>query len=115
MSGVRTYGQDAAIAAQTHRLLATAASLDYVLLLVTDSAGTRIPPDDAERAIHDGLSRAVDDAIVLLRAVLPLNDDDARIFVRDGMRAVRSAMDAEALADDDRTFALIALVNDLAS
>jgi hypothetical protein len=114
MSGVRTYGDHAPVAAQTHRLLATAASLDYVLMLVTGTAGTRIPPDDSQRAIHDGLARAVDDALVLLRAVLPLRERGARAFARDGLRAVRAAIDAESLADDNRTFALIALATDLA-
>ena len=37
-------------------MLATAASLDYVLMLVTDTAGTRIPENDAQRAIRDGLA-----------------------------------------------------------
>ncbi len=115
MSGVRMFGADAGVAAQTHRVLATAASLDYVLMLATDSAGTRIPADDAQRAIRDGFARAIDDSLALLRAIVSRDDAQARGFARDGVRTVRAAIDAESLADDDRLFALIALGADAAS
>ncbi len=115
MSGVRDYGSHAAVAAQTHRLLATAASLDYVLMLATGSAGTRIGAADAQRAIHAGLARAIDDALLLLRMLAPLDDPAARTFARAGLRTVRSTIEAEALSQDDRTFALIALTTDLCS
>ena len=115
MSGIRNYRGHAEVAKHTHRVLATAASLDYVLMLVTGTAGTRIPPDDSQRAIHDGFSRAIDDALVLLRAVVPLRERGAHAFARDGLRAVRAAIDTESLADDNRTFTLIALATDLAS
>ncbi len=116
MSGIRDYGDHEAVAAHTHRLLATAASLDYVLMLATDSVGTRIPQDDARRAIHDGFARAVDDALLLLRSIVSTNnDEETRVFARDGVRTVRAAIDAEALADDHRAFALIALATDLCS
>lgn len=113
MNGVRNYRADAAVAAQIERALATAASLDYVLMLATDSAGTRLPADDVRRAIRDGFARAVDDALPFLRAVAQVDDAAARSFVREGLRIVRSAIEAEALADDDRTFALIALAADV--
>ena len=112
MSGVRHYGERPAVATLTHRVLATAASLDYVLMLVTETAGTRIPPDDARRAIRDGFARAVDDGLSLLRAVLAVHGDESRAFVRSGLRTLRSAIDAEALADVERTFAMIALASD---
>jgi hypothetical protein len=115
MSGVRNYRDAPDVAAQTHRVLATAASLDYVLMLATDSAGTRIPSEDAQRAIRDGMSRAVDDALLLLRAIVRLDDIDARAFTREGLRTVRSAIDGEELTDDARAFALIALADDLFS
>lgn len=115
MSGIRNYREHDEVVGQTHRLLATAASLDYVLMLVTDSAGTRIPADDARRAIREGMARAVDDALVLLRAMIGVEAAGARAFARDGLRTVRSAIDAEALANDERTFAMIALASDLCS
>ena len=113
MSGIRNYREHAGVAGQTHRMLATAASLDYVLMLVTDSAGTRIPSADAQRAIREGLARAVDDALVLLRAMIGVDAAGARAFSRDGLRTVRSAIDAEALGNDERMFATIALAADL--
>jgi hypothetical protein len=115
MSGVRNYRDYGDVAVQTHRVLATAASLDYVLMLATDSAGTRIPVAEAQRAIRDGMSRAIDDALLLLRAIVQVNDVDARAFTREGLRTVRAAIDVEKLADDDRSFALIALADDLCS
>jgi hypothetical protein len=115
MSGVRNYRDYPDVAAQSHRVLASAASLDYVLMLATDSAGTRIPADDAQRAIREGMSRAIDDALLLLRAIVQVNDIDARAFTREGLRTVRAAIDVEELADDKRSFALIALADDLCS
>jgi hypothetical protein len=114
MTGVRDYGDDAAVAAQTDRFLATAASLDYVLMLATGSAGTGVPPEDARRAIHAGFARALDDGLGLLQAIVRLDRTGARAFVREALRTLRSALDTEALGDDDRTFALIALATDSA-
>ncbi len=113
MSGVRTYREQFAVAAHTHRIMATAASLDYVLMLATGTAGTRIPTDDAQRAIRDGLARAVDDALLLLRAIVDVGDPAGLVFARDGVRTIRAAIEAETLGDDERTFALIALAADL--
>jgi hypothetical protein len=115
MSGVRNYSDLGGVAGQTHRLLATAASLDYVLMLATDAAGTRIPPSDAQRAIREGFARAIDDALLLLGAIVQHDDAAAHLFARDGLRTVRRAIQAESLADDDRTFAMIALATDLRS
>lgn len=113
MSGVRSYRAHAAVADQSHRFLATAASLDYVLMLATDSAGTRIATDDAQRAMREGMTRAVDDVLLLLRAVAAVPGAEARAFAREGLRTVRSAIDMEGLGDDERRFALIALASDL--
>ncbi len=113
MSGVRTYREHAVVAEQTHRFLATAASLDYVLMLATDSAGTPIAADDAQRAMREGLTRAVDDTLLLLRAVASVPGADARTFARDGLQTVRSAIETEGLGDDERRFTLIALASDL--
>lgn len=112
MTGIRNYAADPAVATLTHRVLATAASLDYVLMLATDTAGTRIPPDDAARAIHDGFTRAVDDGLGLLRAIVRLDESQAGSFVKDGLRTLRAAIEVEALADDERRFALIVLATE---
>lgn len=115
MGGVRNYADHSGVALQTHRVLATAASLDYVLMLATDTAGTRIPPEDARRAIHDGFGRAVDDGLLLVRALVHVADPAAREFARAGLRTLRAAIEIEGLADDERTFAMIALATDLGS
>jgi hypothetical protein len=83
-------------------------------MLATDSAGTRIAADDAQRAMREGLTRAVDDALALLRALAAVPGPAARTFARDGLRTVRSAIETEGLGDDERRFALIALASDLA-
>lgn len=114
MGGVRNFSDMDGVAVHTHRLLATAASLDYVLMLATDSAGTRIPPDDARRAMQAGFARAVDDGFVLLRVLAQADDAAARTFAREGLATLRAAIDGESLGDDERTFALIALATDLA-
>ncbi|GAC1411505.1 MAG: hypothetical protein NVSMB64_21360 [Candidatus Velthaea sp.] len=114
MGGVRSFGDDPAVAACTQRTLATAAALDYVLMLATDTAGVRIAHDDAERAMRDGFARAVDDGIALVRAIASIGEPDAGAFAREGLRTLRSAIDGESLADDTRTFAMIALATDLA-
>ncbi len=115
MSGVRDYRELDGVTSHTHRALATAASLDYVLMLATETAGTRIPAADAQRAIRDGFARAIDDALVLLSAIAQRKDARARAFARDGLRTVRGAIAAESLADDERAFTLIALASDLSS
>jgi len=112
MTGVRNYSDNAAVAGQTHRFLATAASLDYVLMLASGSAGARISADDTRRAIRAGFARAVDDGLVLLRAIVGIGTAGARRFVRAELATLRSAIESEALADDNRSFALISLAND---
>jgi hypothetical protein len=112
MCGIRDFDSRPAVAALAKRMLATAAALDYVLMLATDVAGTRIPRDDAARAMRDGIARAVDDSIVLLRAILAGENAAARSFVRAAMHTLRDAVDMESLANDERSFAMIALASD---
>jgi hypothetical protein len=112
MRGVRDFNTESRVAAQASRMLATAAALDYVLMLATGAAGTRISSEDAERAMRDGLARAIDDGVVLMWAVLARDDAAARAFVREGVRTLRAAIDAESLASNDRRFAMIALASD---
>jgi hypothetical protein len=50
-----------------------------------------------------------------LRAIAAAPESAARAFVRTGLATVRTAMEAEALADDDRRFALIALADDVSA
>jgi hypothetical protein len=115
MSGVRDYRACAGVAQHEAQALAAAAALDYVLMLATQTAHAPIPALEAERAIHDGIARAVDDALVLLRAIAGVNDRAARSFVRNGVATVRAAMAAESIASDERRFALIALAADVSS
>jgi len=114
MGGVRGFGDYEHVAACTQRMLATSAALDYVLMLATDTAGVRIAHDDAQRAMHEGFARAVDDGLILVRAISSVADQSAIDFARNGIRTLRAAIDAESLADDERTFAMIALAADLA-
>lgn len=113
MGGVRQYRAQAEVARQAPQLLASAAALDYVLMLATHTAGTPVPAAQAERAIRDGVARAVDDALQLLRAIADTKESAARAFVRDGLPTLRKAIEAQALADDERRFALIALAGDV--
>lgn len=115
MSAVRDYRDRAGVAQQAPQVLATAAALDYVLMLATDTAHAQIPAAEAHQAMRDGLARAIDDALLLLGTLAAANDAPARAFVRDGVRTVRSVIDAEGLADDRRSFALIALAADVAT
>jgi hypothetical protein len=113
LTGVRDYGTGDAVARCSTRMLATAASLDYVLMLATGTAGVRIAERDASHAIAEGFARGVDDALALLRAILDDDHDFGTDFVRDQVPALRAAIQAEDLASDDRTFALIALASDV--
>lgn len=112
MRGIRDFDSDPGVAAQASRILATAAALDYVLMLATGAAGTRISSEDAGRAMREGIARAVDDGLLLLRAVLASDDAAARAFVREGVRTLRAAIDVESLASNDRRFAMIVLTSD---
>jgi hypothetical protein len=93
------------------RMLATAASLDYVLMLTTGSAGLRVRELDAERAIRDGMARAVDDLIAGATAIARSGVPAARRFAHDASKPLRAALRSEQLENDERTFAVIALAN----
>jgi hypothetical protein len=93
------------------RVLATAAALDYVLMLATGTAGVRIPERDAERAIHEGMARAVDDLIASATTIAESGTPAALAFARATAVPLRASLREEALASDERSFAVIALAN----
>ena len=93
------------------RVLATAAALDYVLMLATGTTGVRIPERDAERAMHEGITRAVDDLIAAATAIGRIGSAPAIAFARETATSLGEVMRAEELASDERRFALIALAN----
>jgi hypothetical protein len=111
MRAVADFGEDPAFAAHKARVLATAAALDYVLMLVTGSAGTRIPVGDAERAIREGITRGVDDLLALAKAIAAIGTPPAIAFARESARVLVTITRAEGLTNDERTFAMIALAN----
>ncbi|HEY0613487.1 MAG TPA: hypothetical protein VGC96_02555, partial [Candidatus Elarobacter sp.] len=65
------------------RVLATAAALDYVLMLARGAAGVRIPERDAERAIREGIVRAVDDLIAAATVIARLDTPGAAEFAHE--------------------------------
>ena len=121
MDGVRTYDDIESIGDYAQRFLATAAALDYVLMLVTETAGVRIAPDDAKRAIDDGLARALDDTLALISLLLDAKATDAHAFCSahgtgEGMLTMLTGfMRDPKLATSERRFTLIAIANDLST
>lgn len=121
MDGVRTYDDIDSIGEHAQRFLATAAALDYVLMLVTETAGVRIAADDARRAIHDGVARALDDTLALISLLLDAKATDAHAFCRshgtgEGMLTMLTGfMRDPELATSERRFTLIAIANDLST
>ena len=111
MRAVGEFGGDPRVLPLRERALATAAALDYVLMLVSGAAGTRILERDAERAIHDGVVRAVDELIAAATAIAKIGTPKARAFARGAAKALLEAVNTEGLATDERRFALIALAN----
>jgi len=105
------FSDNEAIDAQRSRLLATAAALDYVLMLATGTTGVRIPSRDAERAIHEGMARAVDDLIAVATTIGQLGTAPAIEYSRAAAAALRPVLRDEQLETDDRSFAVIALAN----
>jgi hypothetical protein len=93
------------------RVLATAAALDYVLMLASGTAGVRIAEREAQRAIRDGLVRAVDDLIAVAAAIAQIGTPPAIAFARSTARSLSEILRDEHLASDDRRFAVIALAN----
>jgi hypothetical protein len=111
MRSVAEFGEQPSFTPHKARVLATAAALDYVLMLVTGSAGTRIPANDAERAVREGIARAVDDLIGVAKAVAAIGSPAACAFARESAQTLLAITRAEQLTTDERTFALIALAN----
>jgi hypothetical protein len=111
MRAVAEFGDDAAFVPHRARVLATAAALDYVLMVVTGSAGARIPADDGERAVREGIARAVDDLIAVAKTAAAMGTPAGSAFARRSAKTLVAITRAENLANDERTFALIALSN----
>lgn len=111
MRAVGEFGEDPAFEPYRARILATAAALDYVLMLATGTAGVRIPERDAERAMRDGIVRGVDDLLYAAGLIARTETPEARAFAREAVASLRALVREEGLESDQRTFALIALAN----
>ncbi|HEX3465132.1 MAG TPA: hypothetical protein VHS78_13885 [Candidatus Elarobacter sp.] len=111
MRAVGEFGEGEAFEPHRARVLATAAALDYVLMLATGTAGVRIPERDAERAIRDGIARGVDDLLAAASAIARTGTPEARAFAREAAASLRALVREEGLESDERSFALIALTN----
>lgn len=105
------FGDEEWFAPHHQRVLATAAGLDYVLMLATGTAGVRIPERDAERAMREGMARAVDDLIAGATTIAQSGTPAAVAFAREIAASLRTVLREEALASDERSFAVIALAN----
>ncbi len=105
------FGDQEWFAPHHSRVLATAAALDYVLMLATGTAGVRIPERDAERAIREGLTRGVDDLIAGATTIAESGTPGATAFARAAAAALRPILREETLSSDARSFAVIALAN----
>jgi hypothetical protein len=111
MRAVGEFGEDPAFEPHRARVLATAAALDYVLMLASGTAGVRIPERDAERAMREGIARGVDDLLAAAGAIAKSGTPQARAFAREAGASLRTVVRAEGLESDERTFGLIALAN----
>jgi hypothetical protein len=111
MRAVGEFGEADGVEPLRARVLATAAALDYVLMLATGATGVRIPERDAERAIRDGIARGVDDLILVATAIGRGGTPAAAAFARDAAKPVRALVREEGLESDARSFAVIALAN----
>ena len=111
MRAVGEFGEDESFAPHRTRVLATAAALDYVLMLATGATGVRIPERDAERAMHEGMARGVDDLIAVATALARTGTPPAIAFSRAAATSLRAILREEQLDNDERSFAVIALAN----
>ncbi|HEX3467691.1 MAG TPA: hypothetical protein VHT05_06390 [Candidatus Elarobacter sp.] len=105
------FGEHEQLAPHQPRLLATAAALDYVLMLATGTAGVRIPERDAERAMREGITRGVDDLLLAAGEIAQLGTPAASSFARESAKSLHEILREEGLATDERSFAVIALAN----
>ncbi len=111
MRAVRDFGDDDRFEPHKERTLATAAALDYVLMLASGTAGARILERDAERAIREGIVRAVDDLITSASAIAAIGSPRSCTFAREAAKTLQTVVRTEGLQSDARLFALIALAN----
>ncbi len=111
MRAASEFGEEEWFTPHLQRVLATAAALDYVLMLATGTAGVRIPERDAERAMHEGITRAVDDLIAAATTIAQSGTPAAIAFARETAAPLRAVLREEALSSDERSFAVIALAN----
>jgi hypothetical protein len=105
------FGSEPAFDELRPRILATAAALDYVLMLARRAAGARIPERDAERAMLEGIVGAVDDCIAAATAIARSDAPGAAAFAREVAQSLQRVLREESLDGDDRRFAVIALAN----
>jgi len=111
MRATREFGDDPHFEPYRSRVLATAAALDYVLMLASGTAGVRIAEREAERAIREGVVRGVDDLIAVATAISEIGTPEAGLFARATARSLGDILREEQLGSDERRFALIALAN----
>jgi hypothetical protein len=111
MRAARDFGDVSVFQPHAERVLATAAALDYVLMLARGATEMPIPAGEAERAIHAGIVRGVDDLILAADAIASDRTPEATAFAHEAAKSLRDALGAEDLGTDARTFALIALAN----
>ncbi len=111
MHAAREFGGEPRFEEHRTRVLATAAALDYALMLASGTAGVRIAEREADRAIRDGLARAVDALIAVSTTIAEMGTPEAGAFARSTARALSETLREEGLERDDRRFAVIALAN----
>ncbi|MBV9440581.1 MAG: hypothetical protein JOZ24_11365 [Candidatus Eremiobacteraeota bacterium] len=122
MRAAHAFGAEPAVAPLLPRALAGAAALDYALMLARNAdsretaAGSKALPTAAEaeareRAMHEGIERAVDDLLAAANAISSLRTPEARIYAADAAGLARAAIRSEGLETQERSFAVIALTN----
>lgn len=111
LRAARDFGETSVFRPHAERVLATAAALDYVLMLARGATEVPIPAGEAERAIHAGIERGVDDLILAADAIAGSRTPAATAFAHETAKTLRDVLGSEDLRNDERTFALIALAN----
>lgn len=120
MRVARDFGVQERVAPLVPRALAAAAALDYVLMLArnadtrssaTSDPSERVDDEARERAMHEGIERAVDDLLAAAAEIAALRTPQAQHFVAEATALVREALSTEHLETAERRFALIALIN----
>ena len=111
LHATREFGDDPRFEPHRSRVLATAAALDYVLMLASGAAGVRIGEREADRAIRDGVARGVDELIAVATSIAEIGTPAAAEFARSAAHSLSEILREERLERDDRRFAVIALAN----